>query len=183
MAFPTTRARGSHGLNLRDGAATRSLGWRLTRRLRAPGCRAASGGHHPRVIRASEGGLDAPGEGGLLGHSGSSHLSRSPRRTTHLRAMRSTDSSSVRALNRAGGIRRDSGRTTARVRTMRPVCKSVVPLCVRDWTLERVRAKDEERFRDLRPRHLLRRLAGPGTMFLPTRINPEKPGKTRFPGR
>ena len=76
----------------------------------------------------------------------------------------------------AGGIRRDSGRTTARVRAMRPVCKSVVPLCGRDWTLERVRAKDEERFRDLRPRHLLRRLAGPGTMFLPTRINPDKPG-------
>ena len=76
----------------------------------------------------------------------------------------------------AGGIRRDSGRTTARVRAMRPVCKSVVLLCGRDWTLERVRAKDEERFRDLRPRHLLRRLAGPGTMFLPTRINPEKPG-------
>ena len=75
----------------------------------------------------------------------------------------------------AGGIRRDSGRTTARVRAMRPVCKSVVLLCGRDWTLERVRAKDEERFRDLRPRHLLRRLAGPGTMFLPTRINPEKP--------
>ena len=54
----------------------------------------------------------------------------------------------------AGGIRRDSGRTTARARVMRPVCKSVVLLCGRDWTLERVRAKDEERVGDYFPQRV-----------------------------
>ena len=47
--------------------------------------------------------LETPGEDGPPGPSGSSYLSPSPRRTSHLCAMRSTDSSSVRALNPTAG--------------------------------------------------------------------------------
>ena len=57
----------------------------------------------PRVMNVGQGVLDAPWEDGPPRPSGSCYLSPSPRRTTHLRAMRSTDSSSVRAPSRAAG--------------------------------------------------------------------------------
>ena len=68
------------------------------------GGRAASGGISSRASCAPHRvRLETPGEDGPLGPSGSIYLSPSPRRTTHLRVMRSTDSSSVRAPSPVAG--------------------------------------------------------------------------------
>ena len=54
----------------------------------------------------------------------------------------------------AGRHQKRLGPDDGTVRAMRPVCKSVVLLCGRDWTLERVRAKDEERVGDYFPQRV-----------------------------
>ena len=80
------------GPKLRGREPTRSLGWRLRHRLRVPASRGVSRGitYRPSWMPAKRV-LGAPGGWGRI----QALRVPPPRRTTHLRAMRSTDSSSV----------------------------------------------------------------------------------------